>query len=188
MLKMITALLGFIWMFGASANAAASETLVGSWQCHERYVMVGTSSTFRVVTFIAYESDGDYVSISRLRWQDLDVPSFVYLVKLQGEWQMRQNLLTERHHFDQLEVWGLNYFTNSPLNDDQRENLKDAIRRSFGISEQFPKVIVWQNPDQFTIHQHETEKQYSKQNPPINQRIGDKVCERIYRLDTHNDI
>ena len=92
----------------------ASETLVGTWQCTGHYAMIGTSSTFEVVDFITYELDGDYVSISRLRWQDLDVPSF-YLVKLQGEWQMSKDLLTQRHHFDELEVWGLDYLTRQPI-------------------------------------------------------------------------
>lgn len=187
MLKKVIALLGCAWMLGASANARASETLVGTWQCTGHYAMIGTSSTFEVVDFITYELDGDYVSISRLRGQDLDVPSFVYLVKLQGKWQMSNDLLTQRHHFDELEVWGLDYLTDSPLNEAQRETLKDMIRRSFGISEQFPKVIVWQTPDQFIINQHESEKQYFKKNPPINQQVGDVICERLYHFQSHNN-
>lgn len=180
MLKSLIVLLGFGWMLGASANLHAGDDLVGYWQCHQQYSVIGTSSTFRVVTFIAYESDGDYVSISRLRWQDLDEPSFVYLVKLQGAWQMSDNLLKESHHFDELEVWGLDYATDSPLSDAQREVLKGSIRRAFGISEQFPKVIVWQNPDQFIINPHETETQYFKENPPVNQKVGDVVCTRLH--------
>lgn len=100
---------------------------------------------------------------------------------------MSKDLLTQRHHFDELEVWGLDYLTDSPLNEAQRETLKDMIRRAFGISEQFPKVIVWHTPDQFIINQHESENQYFKQNSPINQKVGDVVCERLYHFQSHNN-
>ena len=30
---------------------------------------------------------------------------------------MSKDLLTQRHHFDELEVWGLDYLTDSPLNE-----------------------------------------------------------------------